>query len=148
MKIILLANVKNIGSKWDVRHVSDGYARNFLFPQKLARLASQDALEELEEQMREQELEATKELEQIEGTVAAVDGMEVFISTKADEQGKLYAAVTEKTIAKALGEMGFAVPEKAITLEQPIKETGEYKVMAEFEHGLEAELKVLVEAEE
>jgi large subunit ribosomal protein L9 len=147
MKVILLADIKSIGKRWDVKHVSDGYARNFLLPRGLARLANQDALDELDEELRKREEAATAELGRLQEVVASVDGMELPMRAKADESGKLYAAVNEEGIKKALAELGFDVPKTAIKLPEPIKETGEYKVMLEFDHGLEAELKVVVEAE-
>jgi large subunit ribosomal protein L9 len=146
MKVILLADVKNIGRKWEVKRVSDGYARNFLFPKNLARLASQDALDELDDELRRQEQAANVELEQTQETVAAVDGIDVPISVKADESGTLYSALGEADVQKALIDMGFTIPHGVIKFKEPIKEVGEYKVMLEFEHGLEAELKVVVEA--
>jgi len=148
MKVILLKDIKNLGRKLDVKHVSDGYARNFLVPRGLARLASQDALDELDEELRKREMLATEELEATQGAAEELDGLDVYISAKADEQGTVYGGVNAKAIQKALQEMGVTIDTKAVKIEEPIKEVGEHRVTIELEHGIEAEIKLIVEAEE
>ncbi|MEX0916753.1 MAG: 50S ribosomal protein L9 [Candidatus Spechtbacterales bacterium] len=147
MRVILLKDIKNLGRKHEVKHVSDGYARNFLVPRNMARLASQDALDELDEELRKREMLATEELEATQGTAEELDGLDVYVLVKADETGTVYGGVSAKTIQKALEEMGVAVDEKTIQIPEPIKGVGEYQVTVELEHGIEAEIKVIVEAE-
>lgn len=148
MKIILLKDIRNLGKKLDVKHVSDGYARNYLVPRGLARLASQDALDELDEELRKREMIATEELEATQEAAESLDGIDVYVIAKADETGTVYGGVTAKKIVDALKEMGVTVDEKAIRIEHPIKEVGEYQVTVELDHGIEAEIKVIVEAEQ
>lgn len=148
MKVILLKDIKNIGKKWDVKHVSDGYARNYLMPRGMARLASQDALDELDDELRKREMLATEELGATQAIAEGLDGLDVYVRVKADESGTVYGGVSTKTIAAALADMGVTVEEKAIKLKEPIKELGEYQVTIELEYGLEAEIKVIVEGEE
>ena len=148
MKVILLKDIKNIGKKWDVKHVSDGYARNYLMPKGMARLASQDALDELDDELRQREMIATEELGATQAIAEGLDGLDVYVRVKADENGTVYGGVSAKTIAKALADMGVTVEEKAIKLPEPIKEIGEYQVTIELEYGLEAEVKLIVESEE
>lgn len=147
MKVILLDNIKKLGKKWDIKHVADGYARNFLLPRGLVRLATQDALDDLDEELRKREMIATEELEHVEGAAESLDGLEVILHMKVEESGTLYAAVNQDMIQKRLKDLGFKVPKKAIKIKDPIKELGEYKVMLEFDHGLEAELKLIIEEE-
>ena len=147
MKVILLENIKKLGRKFDIKHVTDGYGRNFLLPRRLARLATQDALDELDEELRKREMIATEELEHVEGAAESLDGLEIILSAKVEESGTLYAAVNQDVIQKKLKELGFDVPKKAIKIKEPIKELGEHKVMLEFDHGLEAELKLIIEEE-
>lgn len=147
MKVILLKDIKNLGRKLDVKHVSDGYARNFLVPRGMARLASQDALDELDEELRKREMLATEELEATQGAAEELDGLDVYIVAKADEQGTVYGGVNAKAIQKALQEMGVTIDAKAVKIEEPIKEVGEHRVTIELEHGIEAEIKLIVEAE-
>ena len=147
MKVILLDNIKKIGKKWDIKHVADGYARNFLFPKRLARLATQDALDELDKELREREVVATQGLQEVEQFIEELDGLEVIMRAKVSDAGSLYAAVNANDIHKKLKELGFKVKEEYIKLTEPIKELGEHKVILEFEHGLEVELKLIIEKE-
>lgn len=147
MKVILLDNIKKIGKKWDIKHVADGYARNFLFPKKLARLATQDALDQLDEELRQRETVATNELQEVEQFIEQLDGLEVAMKAKVADGGSLYAAISPSDIQKRLKELGFKVKEEHIKLAEAIKELGEHKVTLEFDHGLEVELKIIVEKE-
>jgi len=147
MKIILLDNIEKLGKKRDVKHVATGYARNFLFPRGLAKLATRDALDELEDDLRKREQLATQGLQVVEDLVESLDGFEISFFAKVSEGQTLYAAVAAADIQKKLQELGFKVKEEAIKIKEPIKEVGEYKVVLEFEHGLEAEIKLVVEAE-
>ena len=145
MKVILLQDVKKVGKKWEVKNVSDGYARNFLLPKKLARPATPAALKELDQEMSKQEEVATEELQKVEELIASLDGYELVMEEKAGDTGKLYASVNEDKIAKALVKNGFKVKKDSIKLQEPIKEVGEYEIALEFDHGLEAEIKVIIE---
>lgn len=146
MKVILLQDIKNIGKKWEVKKVSDGYARNFLLPKKLVRVATPEALRELQSEMEKQEEKATMDLEKTEELVASLDGYELVLEEKVGEGGKLYAGMTADKIAKELKKKGFNVKGSQVNLEEPIKEAGEYNIALEFDHGLEAEIKIIIEA--
>ncbi len=144
MKVILLQDIEDLGKKGDVKNVADGYARNFLFPRNLAKVATEEAIVELE---KEKELEAQKaeeELKEIEDFVSKIDGLEFEIIEKVDESGKLYGSINEIRIAKIMKEKGFDIKKKQIKIPQPIKELGEFPVMILFDHGLEAEIKIIV----
>ena len=144
MKVILLKNVEGLGTKGEVKNVADGYARNYLFPKNLAKLATKQALEEL---AREKELMAQmaeEELKKIQETVSQIDGLEFEVAEKMDESGKLYGAVNELKIAKILQEKGIEAKKGQIKIHQPIKMAGEYPITIVFDHGLEAEIKIIV----
>lgn len=147
MKIILLKDIKNIGKKWDIKRVSSGYARNFLIPQGLAKLATMNALKSLEEKKGEIEAKAIQNLEKIEDLASSLDGYELIIKEKVGEYGKLYAALSAGTIVKALKEKGYKISNNILKIKEPIKEIGEYAITLEFEHNLEAEIKIIVEEE-
>ena len=147
MKVILLQDVEKLGRKNDIKETADGFARNFLFPKKLAKPASADAIKQAE---LEKEAIAKKEEEDLVATGAVVsqlDGQEIEIFAKADESGKLYGSITAAKIAKALSDKGFIVKRKHVKLDEPIKETGDYEVALELDHGLEAKIKVIVSEE-
>lgn len=148
MKVILLKNVENLGNQGEVKEVSRGYARNFLIPQGLAKPATEKAIEEAREQLAGAEIKAKAELEQTEQLVAKLDGYEVKIPVKVGEEGQLFAQVSKGQIASVLEAAGFGVADKQIRISNPIKETGEFLVVVEFDHGLEAQIRVIVEAEE
>jgi len=139
-----LQDVENLGRKNDVKETADGFARNFLFPKKLAKPASADAIKQME---LEKEAAAKKEEEDLVATASVIsqlDGQEIEISAKADETGKLYGSITAAKIAKVLSDKGFIVKRKHVKLNEPIKEIGDYEVALELDHGLEAKVKVIV----
>jgi large subunit ribosomal protein L9 len=147
MKVILLEDVENLGKKWDVKEVADGYARNFLIPQILVKPASSAEIEQAEKMRAETEAKAQKELAGVEKTASQLDGYELKIPMQVGEDGQLYAAVNSQKISSVLGAEGFKVSQKQIKIAEPIKELGEFPVMIEFDHGLEVEIRVIVEAE-
>ena len=144
VKVILLKDVEKIGKKDEIKNVSNGYARNFLFPKKLANPATKKAVDELEKQ---KELEAKKAEEALKTTqeiVEKIDGQEIEVPVKLDEQGNLYGSVNEVEIGKILKLQGFNINKKQIKIPQPIKEIGEHPVIILFDHGLEADIKIIV----
>lgn len=147
MKVILRKDAEKLGKKGDVKEVTDGFARNFLFPKDLAEPASESALKRLAQEKEEQVKKAEADLTITEQFVGNLDGQEVEISAKTDEDGKLYGSITSAKIAKVLKDKGFEVKPKQIKLAEPIKETGEFDVALEFPHGLEASIKLIVSGE-
>ena len=144
MKVILLQDVEDLGKKGDVKNVADGYARNFLFPKNLAKLAIEEAIAELEKQKELEAQKAGEELKKIQELVSQIDGLEFEVLEKIDESGKLYGSINEVRIAKILKDKRFDIKKKQIKIPQPIKETGEYPITILFDHGLEAEIKLIV----
>lgn len=147
MRVILLQDVKDLGKKGDIKNVSDGFARNFLLPKKLVKIATRGAILELENIKKTQETKATKDLKKTQKTVSALDGYELVFKEKQEKIGKLYAALTPTQIASALKKAGFNVSKNNIKFEESIKELGEYDVYLEFNHNLEAKIKVIIEKE-
>lgn len=146
MNVLLLQNVLKLGQKGDVRPVSPGYARNFLFPKHLAVPATRDVFVQATHVRERKEENAVHDLEQTEKIAEQLDGLEVEVAGKANESGTLFAAVTKKIILDALQKQGFSLTEKNVALEEPIKELGEHEVRLEFSHGLEANIRVVVTA--
>ncbi len=144
MKVILLADVKNLGKKYEVKEVADGYARNLLFPKNVVREATPEALEWLAMQKEILTAKAEQSLEHIQNTASSLDGLEVVISVKVGDEGQLFEHITNQKIAERLKEMGFDVKKTQVQLESPIKELGEFPVKVRFDHNLEAELRVII----
>lgn len=143
----MLRDVEKLGDKYDVKEVADGYARNFLFPQNFAEPATKAALKQLESKKEAAAKEAEEDLAATETMVAGLDGQEIEITAKIDENGKLFGSITAVKIAKAFKDKGFNVQKKQVKLVEPIKEVGDYDITLEFPHGLEAKIKVIVAEE-
>lgn len=147
MKIILLQDVESLGKKNDVKNVANGYARNFLFPKKLAKIATKEALAELEKQKELEIKKAEEDLKATQEIVSQIDGLEIEIPVKIDEKGQLYGSINEVEISKLFKNRGFNIKKNQIKIPQPIKEIGEYPITILFDHGLEAEIKIIVTEE-
>lgn len=143
MRVILLQDIENLGKKDSVKEVTDGYARNFLLPKKLVKLATKEALIELEKQEALAAQKAEEELKRVQGLVSQIDGQEIEITVKTKEEGKVYGSITPLKISQALKKIGFEVQKNQINLKEPIKKLGEYPITINFDHGLEAEIKVV-----
>ena len=129
MKVILLKDVRGVGMHGEVKNVADGYAINKLFPQKLAEPATDEKIKQYEAKKVEHEAAIAKEEEQLGNKIKALNGKKVTITAKATEKGGLFKGIIEKDIAKAiLGEHSLEIPTDLMTLEVPIKATGEHTV--------------------
>jgi len=144
MRVILLQDVENLGKKYDVKEVANGYARNFLIPKGLARIATEENLKWLETQKEIEAKKAEEELKRIQEIAANIDGQEIIIPVKVGEEDQLFESITFQKIYEKLKELGFEIKKNQIDLSEPIKELGEYPVKIKFEHNLEAEIRVIV----
>ncbi|MFA5925361.1 MAG: 50S ribosomal protein L9 [Parcubacteria group bacterium] len=147
MKVILLQNVADLGKEGEVREVSNGYARNFLIPKKLAEAATEESVKRVESEKVKIAESARMELEEAQKLAELLEGREVYIKVK-EKNGKLFGSVNEKTIAKTLKEEGIKIDPSSIKLSDPVKEVGEYDVSVGLEHGLEANLRIILVSEE
>ncbi len=149
MKIILLKDVANIGRAGTIKDVSDGYARNFLLPQKLADIATAHTIKKLEEEAKNKKVKKEKEHEGFHALRSALVERGISIKKKTDEKGGLYAAISAKDILEALRELNFPVPkniaEDAITFDAPIKTTGSGEARIHFPPNEKIVVKVEVE---
>ena len=144
MKVILLKDTEKLGKKGEIKNVADGYARNFLIPNKLAALATKSELAKLEEQKKIGAEKAEEELKFYQEIANQIDGLELEIPAKVAEEGKLFGAVTASQIAEKLKEKNFEIKKEQIKLEEPIKEIGEYEAIVEFPHNLESKIKIII----
>ncbi|MEW6369564.1 MAG: 50S ribosomal protein L9 [Pseudomonadota bacterium] len=129
MQVILLEKVVNVGNLGDVVKVKDGYARNFLIPQKMARRATQAAVAEFEVKRAELEKAAAEKLAAAQGQGDKLNGMTITIAQKAGVDGRLFGSVTNFDIAEALTKQGFAVEKAQVRMPTgPLKTTGEHPV--------------------
>jgi len=143
MKVILLQDTKDIGKKWDVKDVKDGYARNFLFPKKLAKPATPQALKEIEKHKKNAEKEEAELVRHLSALARTIDDRHLDFEMKISENGAVFGSVTKEMILKALRENGLITKERVeIHLEHPLKILGEHKVPVDLKHGIKAELKI------
>ena len=129
MQIILLEKVVNLGNLGDIVKVKDGYARNFLIPNKKARRATKDAIAEFEVRRAELEKTAAEKLAAAQAEGEKLNGLTVQIGQKAGVDGRLFGSVTNADIAVALTKQGFAVEKAQVRLpEGPLKMVGDHPV--------------------
>jgi len=148
MKVILLQNIEDLGKKYEVKEVKDGYANNFLFPEKLARPATKEALQWLQDQKNVIDKEAEEDLKKAQELASKIDGVEVNIPVKIGEEGQMFESINNQKISEVLKGMGFEVKKSQINLENPIKELGEFPIKINLDHNLEVEIKVIINAEQ
>jgi len=148
MKIILREDVENLGKAGEVVKVADGYGRNYLIPRQLALPADVRNMKALEHDRMVIETRAKKARKTAEGIAASISGMSLSISARAGEEGKLFGAVTSRDIAEALDAKGIKVDRKAVQLEEPIKQLGDFKVKIRIAAEVVPEISVSVIAEE
>lgn len=145
MKVLLLADVKGTAKKGEIKEVSDGFARNFLFKNNLAKPATPGAVEEQKAMSARKIKEAEKNLKQVKKEIAHLNGQEIRVAEKATSDGKLYAAVTGVKLSIAItAQLGLTVDPKQIVTPKPIKQLGTHNFLVNFPHGLRAELSVAV----
>ncbi len=148
MKVILLDDVVKLGRRGDVRDVSDGYARNFLIPKKLALTASAGNLSNLEHIKKQQDAKAGRIKSDAEALRDRIEALTYEERRNASEEGKLFGSVTSQDIADFLGKHGVKVERRRIALDEPIKTLGETRVSVRVHPEVVAQLKVTVAREE
>ena len=144
MKVILLQDIENLGKKYVVKNVKAGYARNFLIPKGLAKIVTKEVLEWLKIQKEIEEKKAEEELKKVQHSASQMDGIEIIIPVKVGEEGQLFESITSQKIIEKLKEARFELKKNQVVLEQPLKELGEFPIKITFEHGLEAEIRIIV----
>ncbi len=144
MKVVLLQDVKGHGKKGELCNVSDGYARNFLFPKKLAVEADNAALNELRNREEAAAHHKQEEIDAANALAAKLDGKTVIIKAKAGAGGKLFGSVTSKEIAKEIADsLGLQIDRKKMSVAD-IKNFGEYTAEIKLYKGISAKITVKV----
>ena len=148
MKVLLLDDIEKLGFLGDVVEVKQGYARNYLLPQRLATVPTEQAIKSISQERIARAEQRKLALEQLKKVCQAVEGAEVVIAAKTNEQGHLFGSVSEKDIAENLQQQGFQVTAKMVRLDENIKEVGEHKVQIRFAAELAQTIKVTVVAQQ
>lgn len=144
MKVILKQDVKDLGKKGELVNASDGYARNFLFPRGLAVEANAQAMNEMKSKENAAKYKIKVETEKAEADKQLIDGKTVKFLNQPGNNGKLFGSVTTKEIAEKIkNEFGVDVDKKKISVDD-IKTYGTFKATVKLNHGVSAEIYVLV----
>jgi len=147
MQVVLTQDVKSLGKKGELVNVAEGYARNFLFPRKLAAQANAQALGELKARENAAKHKIEVETAQAKQAAALLEGQTVKLIAKAGSQGRLFGSVTSKEVAEQLHKnLGVEVDRRKITIED-IKNYGTYPAEIRLYEGIKAKFYVLVTGE-
>jgi large subunit ribosomal protein L9 len=145
MKVILQKDVKDVGKIGDLVSVAAGFARNFLFPRKLAVEATEKKVKEYDHLKRVAEAKRKKAVAERQGLLSKINGTSLKFKLSAGDSDKLFGSVTTADISKELEIVGFEVDRRDIHLEEPIKVLGTHKAIIKFGEGLSATVQVVVE---
>jgi len=149
MKVILTKDIKGTGYIGDIINVSDGYARNFLFPKGLAKEATAQNLNIAKQQQKANENRKLLERLSAEEAAKKLKGLRVIVKAKCGENGRLFGSITSKEISDAiLAQHGIEIDKKRIVLEDNIKELGEITLQVKLHAGISTEIVVSVEGAE
>jgi len=144
MKVILIDEIRGLGTRGDVVNVKDGYARNYLLPKNLAREATPGNMKSVEQERKKWAMLAQKEKEQASKAAEVVKGTKIVVSKRVGEGGQLFGSVTSNEIADALTEKGFEVDKRRIELAHPIKTLGTHDVEVRLHKDVMAQIQVEV----
>lgn len=143
MKVILIQNVPKLGKIDDIKEVSEGYARNFLFAKNLAMPATSQMLMDIKGRQNKIKKSSEEKLQVEQGIATKLDGRELVLKEKTNATGALYAAVGPQKIVEALKKAGFTIDKNQVQV-PAIKQVGQYRAKIKFSFGLEAEVSILV----
>lgn len=144
MKVILQQDVKDVGKVGDLVNVASGYARNFLFPRKLAVEATEKRVNEYDHLKKVAEVRKKKAIGQRKELVEKLQGLTLTFKMEAADTDKIFGSVTNKDVSDQLEEKGFMVDRRDIHVE-PIKVLGQHEARVKLGEGLEANLTLVVE---
>jgi len=146
MEVLLIKDVKGLGKAGEIKKVKDGYARNFLIPKGLAKVATKEVVEEWKKEQIKKEAELKAELAKINEIKEKLENEKIVIKHKLGANGQLLGSVTNKEIAEVLQKNGFNIDKKQIE-HKTIKAPGIYNIDVKLGHGIHAKLNLEVEGE-
>lgn len=146
MKVVLLKDVRNVGKRDEIITVSDGYARNFLFPQKIAAEATPGALREIQRKRAAQDAREAEMLAEAKKKAESLKNKVITLEVKCGEKGRLYGSVTAAEVAEALEKQhGVKADKRKIDIGEPIRETGIRDISVWLYSGVTAPMKLDVQ---
>jgi len=146
MKVVLLKDVRNMGKRDDIVNVSDGYARNFLFPQKLAAEATPGTLKEIERKRAAQDAREAELKAEAQAKAELLKNKVIVLQVKCGEKGRLYGSVTSAEVAEALEKQhGIKADKRKIDIGDPIREVGIREISVWLYTGITTKMKLDVQ---
>ena len=146
MKIILLQTHENLGNVGDIVNVKPGYARNYLFPNRIASAATKQNIKSLEAFLKSQEIKEAKNRINIEALSKKLNTLTLKFDVQVGEDEKLFGSVTSQMISDELSNQGYPIDKREINLEEPIKSLGNFKIEINLGYELETKIKIKVAA--
>tara|TARA_B110000438_G_scaffold302957_1_gene362466 strand:+ start:2391 stop:2837 length:447 start_codon:yes stop_codon:yes gene_type:complete len=146
MKIILLQTHDNLGKVGEIVNVKPGYARNYLFPNRIASAATKQNIKSLEVYLNAQEVKEAKNRTNLEALSKKLNTLTLKFDVQVGEDEKLFGSVTSQMISEALSEQGYTIDKKEINLEDAIKALGNYKIEIDLGYDLDTKIKIKVTA--
>ena len=148
MKIILNEDVEKLGEKGELKEVKAGFARNFLFPKNLAYPASKSAIKKLNEELENKKADDVKLKKEAQNKVKILDSQKITIQAKAEKNGKLFGAISEKEIVKNIKKhLGLELNPKDIEIVKPIKKIGDYKIRINLYQEIKVSVNIKIVAQ-
>ena len=144
MKIILLKSHENLGNVGDIVNVKPGYARNYLFPNEIATVASESNRKKLDSFLKAQELKEAKNRTNMELLFKQLNKVTLKFELESGEDDKLFGSVTSQMIIDALADLGYTVDKKEIIIDESIKTLGNHFIHINLDYELKAKVKVKV----
>lgn len=148
MKVLLCEDVEKLGWLGDVVEVNVGYARNYLLPQGIGKVATDASIRAIAEEKAKRSEQRIHDSKRLENAAKAVEGAEAVVAAKANEQGHLFGSVTERQIAANLREQGFEVADEVVQLPEHIKQVGTHAVTLKFADDITVTVNVVVVPEQ
>jgi len=147
MKVILLKSHDKLGNIGDIVSVKNGYARNYLLPNKIASIATDDTIKALEIWIKQQATKEAKNRENLELLAKYLDKLTIKFELQAGEDGKLFGSVTSQMISDEIENQGYSIDKKEIILEDSLKQTGNHFVHIDLGNELKPKVKVKISEE-
>jgi len=147
MKVIILQDIPKLGKRLEIKNVNEGFARNFLIPRGLAKVANKKNIKWLNDQKKELMKEKEKKVKEIKSLISNLKDKKITIKEKVGEKNQLFESITRSRIAKELKKLGFEVKEGQIELEKPIKKIGEFPIDITFDYNLKTRIRLNISAQ-
>jgi len=148
MKVILFQDIEKLGKKFEIKNVERGYARNYLIPRNLAKVATKKIMQWAEVQREINRQKEESKLKETQALISKINQTELRFALKVGDKGQLFEALTAVKIKTALKERGFDLLKSQIKLEKPIKAIGEFSVDIEFDHNLSSTIRIVITKDE